>query len=161
MSFTAPTLDEVPVVLDFNTMDGLRPFRPRREDVGQLAPGLVLHSIGLGVIGNAWAGLLAGASFDKSRNETEWPSGRSQGGASMMAFKVSLFTEPERFGREMDEYARRTERLRPLAGFEANMPGGPEAASEERYQDEGVPIGPEHQQELEELAAELRMDPPW
>jgi L-2-hydroxycarboxylate dehydrogenase (NAD+) len=54
MAFTAPTEQEDPVVLDFGAMHDL--YGPPRDELAALAPGLVLRSIGLGEICQAWGG---------------------------------------------------------------------------------------------------------
>ena len=52
--------------------------------------------------------------------------------------------------------------LQPLEGFdEAYLPGGVEAAREREYSEQGIPVGPEHQQRLQELADEFGLTAPW
>jgi len=52
--------------------------------------------------------------------------------------------------------------LQPLEGFdEAYLPGGVEAARERAYREQGIPVGPEHQERLEEIADELGLGVPW
>jgi LDH2 family malate/lactate/ureidoglycolate dehydrogenase len=62
----------------------------------------------------------------------------------------------------MDDYVRAVSALRPLPGFDRSyLPGGVEAARERLYRQQGIPVGPEHQQALEEIANELGLRPPW
>lgn len=160
MSFSAPTLEEDPLVLDFGTMHDLYDTSPYRDEIARRAPGLVLRAIGMGEVCQAWGGLLAGVPLDETRS-TRTYEGANQG-AMVIAFKISLFAEPEAFKQEMDAYVRTVRSLTPLPGFdEAYLPGGVEAARERHFREEGVPLGPEHREALETLAAELGLTVPW
>ena len=158
MAFTAPTDQEDPVVLDFGAMHDL--YGPPRDELAALAPGLVLRSIGLGEICQAWGGLLAGLRIESDPPRWTWPG--SNQGSLVIAFRIDLFAEPAVFKREMDAYVRRVRELQPLAGFEQSlMPGGIECLRERQFAEEGVPVGLEHRRRLDELAAELGIAPPW
>jgi LDH2 family malate/lactate/ureidoglycolate dehydrogenase len=62
----------------------------------------------------------------------------------------------------MDAYVRAVKALQPLAGFnDSFLPGGVEAARARIYRNQGIPVAPDHQQRLEEVAAELGLRPPW
>ena len=160
MSFSAPTAQEDPVVLDFGTMHDLYRSDPHRDEIARLAPGLVLRSIGMGAICQAWGGLLAGILIEPGRAERIY-SGANQG-SLVLAFQIGLFMPPEQFRREMDAYVRKVRVLEPLEGFdESYLPGGVEAARERAYREEGVPVGAEHQERLEGLARELELSVPW
>jgi L-2-hydroxycarboxylate dehydrogenase (NAD+) len=160
MSFSAPTDQEDPLVLDFGAMHDLYSRDPYREAIAHLAPGLVYRSIGLGTICQSWGGLLAGLPIDSARAEPEYP-GANQG-SLVIAFQIGLFMPPDQFKREMDEYARQVRALEPLRGADqAYLPGGPEAERERTYRQEGIPVGLEHRERLEGLAAELGLTPPW
>jgi LDH2 family malate/lactate/ureidoglycolate dehydrogenase len=149
-------------VLDFGAMHDLYASSPHRDEIARLAPGLVFRSIGLGAVCQAWGGLLAGVPVDARRGG----AGRAYSGANQgslaMAFRIDLFMPPEQFKREMDEYVRQVRALQPLEGFdEAYLPGGVEAARERDYCAQGIPVGPEHQQRLQELADEFGLQAPW
>lgn len=159
MSFCAPTAEEYPVVLDFGTMHDLYSGSPHRDAIAELAPGLVLRSIGLGAICQSWGGLLAGLPLDSPPDYQEYPSANQ--GALALFFRIDLFSEPERFKAEMDNYVQRVHELDPLEGFEPRLPGGPEAEREQRYREEGVPVSDDHREALEELGDELGIDVPW
>lgn len=160
MSFSAPTLEEDPLVLDFGTMHDLYDSSPHRDEIAKRAPGLVLRAIGMGEVCQAWGGLLAGVPVDEARSPKTF-RGANQG-SMVIAFKISLFAEPQAFKQEMDAYVRAVRGLTPLPGFdEAYLPGGVEAVRERRYREEGVPLGPEHRDALETLAAELGLTVPW
>ena len=83
-------------------------------------------------------------------------------GALVMSFRIDLFTDPDRFKQEMDDYVRQVRALAPLDGFdEAYLPGGPEAARERVYRESGIPVGQEHRARLEKLGVELGIAVPW
>jgi L-2-hydroxycarboxylate dehydrogenase (NAD+) len=160
MSFSAPTGSEDALVLDFGAMHDLYSNSPHRDEIARLAPGLVFRAIGMGAVCQAWGGLLAGVPIDENRAERIYP-GANQG-SLVIAFRIDLFLPPERFKREMDEYVRRVRALQPLEGFdEAYLPGGVEAARERAYRAQGIPVGPEHQERLQELADEFGLKTPW
>ena len=158
MAFTAPTDAEDPFVLDFGAMHDL--YADPREALAKLAPGLVLRSIGLGEVCQAWGGLLAGLHVDPARRPWSWP-GANQG-SLVIAFRIDLFDEPAVFRKKMDAYVQQVRTLQPLPGFDRSlMPGGIEAECERMYRKDGIPVGPEHRRRLEEMAQSLALDVPW
>jgi len=160
MSFSAPTGTGDPLVLDFGTMHDLYASDPYRDEIAQMAPGIVFRAIGMGAVCQSWGGLLAGVPIDPVRARHRYV-GANQG-SWVMAFRIDLFMPPAQFKAEMDEYVRRVTALQPLHGFDrAYLPGGIEAARERAYREEGIPLGREHQKRLQELAAELGLTPPW
>jgi LDH2 family malate/lactate/ureidoglycolate dehydrogenase len=160
MSFSAPSDCQDPLVLDFGTMHDLYASSPHRDEIARLAPGLVFRAIGMGAICQAWGGLLAGVPIDAHRATRTYP-GANQGSLAI-AFRIDLFMPPERFKREMDEYVRKVRALQPLEGFdEAYLPGGVEAARERVHREQGIPVGPEHQERLRGLADEFGLRVPW
>jgi LDH2 family malate/lactate/ureidoglycolate dehydrogenase len=160
MSFSAPAGEEASLVLDFGAMHDLYANDPHRDEIARLTPGLVLRCIGMGEVCQSWGGLLSGLHADHDKPRWEWP-GANQG-SLVMTFRIDLFHDPTDFKREMDEYVRRVRQLEPLEGFsESYLAGGVEAAREERFRAEGVPVGDGHRERLDGLAAELGIDPPW
>lgn len=159
MSFSAPTADEPPLVLDFGTMHDLYDGSSR-DLLAEIAPGLVYRSIGLGMVCQSWGGVLAGVPLDPHRARRRWP-GANQG-AMVIAMRIDLFADPAQFRAEMDAYARAVRSLTPIAGAPSSqLPGGPEAAKEVAYRTEGIPLGPGHRQDLEAAAAEFGVAVPW
>ena len=159
MSFSAPTAEEPPLVLDFGAMHDLYE-EPARGLLVELAPGLVHRSIGLGMVCQSWGGLLAGVPLDADRARRRW-SGANQG-SMVIAMRIDLFADPAEFTAEMDAYARAVAALTPIPGATtSSLPGGPEAAKEAAYAVDGIPVGPEHQRELEQAAAEFGVPVPW
>lgn len=155
MAFCAPTDEEDPVVLDFGTMTNLE----YRDALAKLAPGLVLRSIGLGTICQSWGGLLTGLGIEERRDYQKY-DGANQGSLALF-FRIDLFTDPDRFKAEMDTYVRQVRELEPIDGFEAHLPGGPEAERERQYREDGIPISPDSQDLLEGTADDLGLEVPW
>ena len=127
-------------------------------ELARLAPGLVLRCIGMGEVCQAWGGLLSGLPLNGDPPRWTWP-GANQG-SMVITFRIELFASPEAFKREMDEYVRAVRQLRPLEGFtEAHVAGGVESEREARFRSQGVPVSADHRQRLDDLAAELGIDP--
>ena len=159
MSFSAPTAEEPPLVLDFGAMHDLYEESPR-DLLAEIAPGLVHRSIGLGTVCQSWGGLLAGVPLDPDRARRRWP-GANQG-SMVIAMRIDLFADPGQFRQEMDAYARAVRALTPIPGATGSyLPGGPEAAAEADYRANGIPVGQDHQQLLERAATELGVRVPW
>jgi L-2-hydroxycarboxylate dehydrogenase (NAD+) len=159
-AFGAPAGEEDPMVLDFGTMHDLYASSPYRDEIARKTPGLVFRAIGMGAVCQSWGGLLAGVPLDPARATREYP-GANQG-SLVIAFKISLFMQPDQFKREMDAYVQAVRALQPLSGFDhAFLPGGVEAERERQYRETGIPVGAEHQRALETTAAELGLVPPW
>ena len=159
MAFSAPAGEETSLMLDFGVMHDF--YQPDIvEAVARIAPGVVLRSIGLGEVCQAWGGLLSGLSVDAARPRWTWP-GANQG-SLVFLFRIDLFLDPARFKAEMDQYVRRVRRLVPLAGFDqAFLPGGIEAAREAEYRRDGIPLGERQRRRLEAVASELGVSVPW
>ena len=158
MAFSAPAGEEDSQVLDFGTMNNIHPKENSQDELARMAPGMVLRSIGLGAVCQAWGGLLTGLPI---RAKKDYKDVLPQG-ALVITFKINLFISPKQFKREVDQYVRMVRSLKPLAGFDqAYLPGGVEAANERQFRQEGIPVGPEHQQQLEHLANELGISVPW
>ncbi len=159
MSFSAPAGEESALVLDFGAMHDL--YGGRRDELARLAPGMVLRSIGMGEVCQAWGGLLAGLPIDGSDPQWREFPGANQG-SMVIALRIDLFHDAAEFKAKMDQYVRQVRQLEPLVGFDQSlMSGGLEAIREEKYRAEGVPVGEYHRKALEELAEELGLDAPW
>lgn len=160
MSFSSPAGDEESLLLDFGAIHDLYANSPHRDEIIRLAPGSVFRSLGMGAICQSWGGFLAGVPLDPARAERSW-SGANQG-SLVMAFRIDLFMKPAQFKAEMDEYVRAVRALQPLSGFdESFLPGGVEAMRTRLYREQGIPVGPEHQQRLADVADELGLTVPW
>lgn len=159
MSFSAPTQEEPPLVLDFGAMHDLYDDSAR-DVLAELAPGLVHRSIGLGAVCQSWGGLLAGVPLDPTRAARRW-SGANQG-SMVIALRIDLFADPAEFRAEMDAYARAVRALTPLPGSSGSfLPGGPEAVTAAAYAVDGIPLGEDHRRQLEQAASDLGVAIPW
>ena len=158
MAFSAPALQEPPLVLDCGVTHDFQGKPPFRDAIAKLAPGVALRAIGFGTVCQAWGGLLAGIPI-------VCPSRRyaaANQGAMLFTCKISLFADPEQFKREMDAYARQVRQLKPIEGSGgAFLPGGIEAMREETYRRNGIPLSDEHRAALEKVAQELQLVVPW
>jgi LDH2 family malate/lactate/ureidoglycolate dehydrogenase len=160
MAFCAPADEEEDILLDFGTMHDLYDTSPYRDAIAELAPGLVLRHIGMGSICQSWGGFLTGLALDGPREHQTYDMANQ--GALAIVFRIDLFEDPDRFKRKIDEYVRAVGELEPLDGFdESYLPGGVEAAREQKNRAVGVPVTPAHQATLETLADEYGLTVPW
>ena len=68
----------------------------------------------------------------------------------------------DEFKREMDSYVGKAQRMQPYPGTDrAVLPGGMEWLWERENQRHGIPVSSEHQETLESMAAELKVDTPF
>jgi len=159
MSFSAPTQDEDPLVLDFGAVHDLYDG-PVRDAIAENTPGLIHRAIGLGMICQSWGGFLTGVPLDTERSDRAF-SGANQG-SMVIAFRIDLFMPPEQFTAEMDRYAHLVRELTPVAdGQQSLLPGGIEAQRFREFTREGIPVGAEHAGRLEAVADEFGVDVPW
>jgi L-2-hydroxycarboxylate dehydrogenase (NAD+) len=159
MSFSAPTQDEDPLVLDFGAVHDLYDG-PARDAIAATTPGLVHRAIGLGTICQTWGGFLAGVPLDSDRSNRLF-SGANQG-SMVIAFRIDLFTEPALFKAEMDRYVCRVRELTPVTeGQQSLLPGGIEAQRFREFGRDGIPVGPDHESRLAAVADEFGVGVPW
>jgi LDH2 family malate/lactate/ureidoglycolate dehydrogenase len=98
--------------------------------------------------------------LDTKRSPRTW-SGANQG-SLVIAFRIDLFISPETFKAEMDEYIQEIAKLAPIEGYsESLLPGAIEATRERDYRANGVPVGPNHRERLEEIGKYLDIHVPW
>lgn len=159
LCFSAPAGEADPLVVDFSPVYDLR-SSPHREELEDWIPGTIFRCIGLGNIAQAWGGILAGVP--QERDAPPPPFSSAHQAATFMMFRIDLFLDPAEFRRQMDVLAERIAELAPLPGFpKAQIAGAPEAERARRYAVEGIPVGDEHQRELEALADDLGIATPW
>ena len=161
MSFSLPAGEEPPLVLDANVTHWLD--YTKHDDDPRLKRRLmqvVLRMIGMGTVCQAWGGLLTGLPADAERAVRTYRNAHQ--GALLFMFDPGLFIEPDRLGREMDEFAQRMRQLKPIEGSEgAFLPGHVESEREKKYRREGIPLSETHYRDMEILAASLGLTPPW
>ncbi len=160
MAFTAPTQEEPPLVLDFGAMHDLYIDSPHRDQIALLTPGTVHRAIGLGAVCQAWGGFLAGIPLDPAGARRRWPAANQ--GSMVVALRIELFLPPAEFKAEMDAYVRAVRSLEAFTpGQPSYLPGGVEAAREQAFRADGIPVGVEHQALLGAAARELGVAVPW
>ncbi len=160
VSISAPAGSEPPIVVDFAPVYDLR-ISPRWPDLAQWIPGTIFRCIGLGMIAQAWGGIMAGSPASGGRERPRRYAETGQCGFAFM-FQIGLFIDPAEYRREMDALAGSLRELAPLDGFEqASYAGGVEGEREREFREAGIPLGPEHRHDLESIASELGVDAPW
>ncbi len=160
VAISAPAGREPPIVVDCAPVYDLR-ISPRWPDLAEWIPGTIFRCIGLGMIAQSWGGIMAGAPYTGGQERPGRYRATGQRGFAMM-FQVGLFINPDEYGREMDSLAGRLRELAPLEGFDtASYAGGIEGEREVEFREHGIPVGPVHRRDLEEVAAEFGVDLPW
>lgn len=160
MAFALPTGEEPPFVLDFGAMHDLYVDKERIERLVELAPSAVFRSFGLGAVCQALGGFLCGVPLEEARAERVWP-GANQG-SFIVVVDLNRFMPIEKFKAEMDAYSRQVQAMQPLSGQDrATLAGTLEWERERRYAREGIPIGPQHAEGLQRLAAEFGLESPF
>jgi L-2-hydroxycarboxylate dehydrogenase (NAD+) len=165
MSFGVPAGHEPPLLLDFGAMNDLEEFphptpNPHGAALFALAPGMVLRSIGLGMVCQALGGLLTGIPVEADRAVRAYPSANQ--GAFILAIDPARFLPLDQLTGEMDRYHAHVRRLAPLAPTTpAALPGTPEWERERAYAREGIPIGARHQAALAAAARRFGVPAPF
>ena len=108
----------------------------------------------------ALGGILAGIYKPELRPpQSKWESDQ---GAFIAVFDISRFLPVREFKREMDRYIGEARKMKPFPGYKnAELTGGPEWQSEREYACKGIPVSVEHQQSLEQIAAQLGVETPF
>ena len=117
--------------------------------------------IGLSHVANILSGTLGGQmlpSFD--RRHTPYP--RADQSGFYMAINIGHFVPLDAFKDDMNHLMAQTRAMKPFPGHEQSwLPGGPNWQWEQDYARDGVPIGADDVQALENLAYELGVEVPW
>ncbi len=81
----------------------------------------------------------------------------------IIVMDIGLFVPPEEFRTGVDSLVRGVrETMAPVRGYqEATLPGSIEHRNEKRYRSEGVPIGLEDLERLEQTGQDFGVKPPW
>ncbi|NKB66588.1 MAG: hypothetical protein GKR89_05970 [Candidatus Latescibacteria bacterium] len=153
-SIAIPAGQQPPFVPDMGTG-----FVPWEEDLFQRFPWIYFKSVGLAATMQALGGILAGIYRPQVQEPiSQWKS--NQGGF-FTVFDVSCFMDIDEFKAEMDRYIGQVRSTEPLPGQQrSEMAGGLEWERERDYGQNGIPVGEEHRQRLESIAAELGLDSP-
>ncbi len=152
MSIAVPAGDQPPLVLDMGAS-----FLPLRPELFEQYPWVFFKGLGLAALFQALGGILAG--IYKPEFQAPLSKWESNQGAFIAIFDVKCFMPVEEFKKEMDRYIGEARRLKPLPGYDrAELPGGLEWQREKDYARDGIPVSPEHQKSLEEIAAHLGIE---
>jgi LDH2 family malate/lactate/ureidoglycolate dehydrogenase len=155
MSIAIPAGSQPPLVLDMGAY-----FIPYSEEVFRQFPATFFKGLGLAALFQALGGILAGIY----RPEVQAPLSRweSNQGSFIAVFDIKRFMPLEEFKQEMDRYIGDARQMKPFPGYErAELPGGLEWQRQEEYARDGIPVAPDHQQSLEEIAAQLGVATPF
>jgi LDH2 family malate/lactate/ureidoglycolate dehydrogenase len=151
-SFGIPAGNAPGLLLDFGAMHDI--YRDVGNKIYELAPGLVFRSLGLGTICQTLGGLLCGVPADMRKAHRDW-QGANQG-SFILAVDIDRFIPRDTFLAEMEDYHRLVSQMQPMPGCEKPyLPGGPEAERFALWKEQGIPLGKEHRQLLEEVGNEL------
>ena len=155
MSIAIPAGEQPPLVLDMGAY-----FLPYSEDLFRQFPATFFKGLGLAALFQALGGILAGIYKPEFQAPlSQWESNQ---GAFIVLFDVKRFMPVDEFKQEMDRYIGDARHMKPLPGYErAELPGGLEWQRQQEYGREGIPISPEHQKSLGEIAAQLGVATPF
>ena len=155
--FGLPAGDEPPVVVDGGTVlmaDCTDPI------LQELVPAAFFKSMGLTAVSMALGGGLVGTSGSGAQEVAgKWPAAGM--GGMIVIIDIGLFAPQAEFRSSVDAMVRGVrETMAPVKGFEeALLPGTVEWRKEREYGRDGIPVGPEDLERLNELAAALGVDP--
>jgi LDH2 family malate/lactate/ureidoglycolate dehydrogenase len=115
---------------------------------------------GLAIVMGMLATLLSGASYGTDLgNMVDGPRPGADG-QFLLALKVSAFTEPAQFKRQVDTIVQQIRNSQPAPdGGRIYAPGGLEAETEQHHRAHGIPLSAETVQGLLDCAAQFGIDP--
>ncbi|MBD03830.1 MAG: hypothetical protein CME24_05720 [Gemmatimonadetes bacterium] len=152
LSFGFPAGDQPPLILDMGSN-----ILPDDEDLMEKMPHGYFKAIGLSASVQAISGILAGIY----REELTPPKGKwtANQGAFLCAWDVRAFMDIDEYTEEMDRFTAGARKMQPLPYLSrAELPGGMEWQWEQDNRERGIPLGDEHREQLENLAAEVGVD---
>jgi len=159
MCFAIPGGSGPPLILDMGTI-----FFDRAEHFPALfeaAPAAFFKSIGLAAISNLLSGVLGGTMLEGYNvDDRRYPSAGY--GGFICVIDIARFVPVDSFKAEVDRIIHGIRQMQPFPGYDStNLPGGLEWEHEKTWAKENIPLGKEHQQSLEDMAAELSVPVPW
>jgi len=159
MCFAIPGGSGAPLILDMGTIffDGAEHFPALFEQ----APAAFFKSIGLAAVSNLLSGVLGGTMLEGyNASDRSYPSAGY--GAFICAIDIARFVPIDAFKAEVDRILAGIRQMQPFPGYDrADLPGGLEWERERLWTTEGIPLGKDQQQALEQIAAELSVPVPW
>ena len=152
LSVAVPAGVQPPLVLDMGAH-----LLPREPEWLARFPAVFFKSLGLGAVLQVLGGILAGIYKPEFLpTDSPWESNQ---GAFIAVFDIGRFMPVDEFKREMDRYIGQARSMKPFPGTDqAALPGGMEWLWERENARDGIPVSPEHQEALEEVAAELDVE---
>ncbi len=154
-SFSMPAGEQPPLVPDMSMG-----FLPWKEELFKECPQAYFKVLGLSVLPQVLGGVLAGIHKEEFKPpQSRWESSQ---GAFIAVFDAASFMPLDELRAEMDRYMGQARSTKPAPGYDrAELPGGLEWQRQKDYARAGIPIGSEHQQILENIAAELGIETPF
>ncbi|MCY3736759.1 MAG: Ldh family oxidoreductase [Gemmatimonadaceae bacterium] len=155
LSVAVPADTQPPLVLDMGAH-----MLPHEPELLERFPQVFFKSLGLGAVLQVLGGVLAGIHRPEMQPpRSPWVS--DQGGF-VAAVAIERFMPVAEFKAAMDGYVARARRMRPYPGVDrAELPGGLEWRWERDNTRDGIPVGREHREMLEEIADEVGVDTPF
>ncbi len=159
MSFAIPAGNQPPIVVDMAIgIDAKLPLDQAFEN----SPAAFFKMLGLSHVSHALGGFMAGIwLFDKPPDPPTIWEGANQG-AFIAAFDISRFRPIDEFKAEIDQHIHDARQMQPAPGYDrADLPGGLEWEREQEWEEIGIPIGTEHQQQLKNVAERVGVPVPF
>ena len=155
ISIALPAGQEPPMVLDMG--GGIMGFN-QEHFAGNPAP--FFKALGLSTIIQVLGGVFAGIYRDEfCPPNSKWESNQ---GSFIVAVDPAHFWPLDEFKREMDGFIGQARRMEPMPGLDrAELAGGFEHQWAAENREKGIPLGPEHQRQLEEAAAARKVAAPF
>ena len=163
LCFGFPGEEGAPVVLDGATC--ILADYQRGEDFEKLEsqiPAAFFKSIGYTAIGTLLGGAFVGLADKRAVSIKErWPAARL--GGLVVVMDLGLFTKSEEVSRGVDEMNRlAAEEMVPVSGYqETTLPGTIEYRNTKEYKRDGIPIGIQDLNRLQECGNNLGVELPW
>ena len=155
ISFAFPNGSEPPVVIDMASS-----FLEAGPEIAMRFPSAIFKALGLGVTCAGLAKIMAGVADLHREPEKLYPAANQ--GAFILAIDIEQFIPLEVFKRDMDEFVRMSRSLEPLPGYDrSDLPGNLEWEREREWRKVGIPISPDHQGALEDVARRLGVASPF
>ena len=163
LCFGMPGDEEPPMILDGATCIMADYQRGEEYDALQeMIPAAFFKSMGYTGIGTLLGGAFVGMGNPRAKAlAKQWPAARLGGMIAVM--DIGLFVAPEEFRQGVDALVKGVRQdMTPLRGYqEATLPGTVEHRNEAAYSQEGIPLGLDQLERLENAGKEFNVTPPW
>ena len=157
MCFGIPSEEGHPFVLDMNV--NMFKGRDRMKEAMERFPGTVVKSLGMRFVSTLLGGMLAGRVPPDEQTGKYADAVR---GYLIIAFRPDTLGELEDFKKEATRVVEQSLKLHPMVGqTSAELPGTLEWKREIAWEKEGIPIGKEQREMIEEAASSVGVEVPW